>query len=149
MIGRAMLCSAPLLLSACLPTEGSVSANHALGMARWEALAPANYEMVVERHYCECLPEWLVPVRVTVRDDEIESVVHALTGEPVVPGIYHAMTVNELFGVIDQARATGAHRIAVDYDRVLGYPRSIAIDYSREAVDDELSLTVSELRAVD
>jgi hypothetical protein len=90
----------------------------------------------------------LVPVRVTVRDRDVQSVIDIQTGEPVTTELYHAMTVEQLFAVVADALEQNAHRVTVDYDLYWGYPRSIFIDYDREAVDDELSITAHGLVSV-
>ena len=41
-----------------------------------------------------------------------------------------------------------AEEIQISYDATYGFPNSIAIDYIKEAVDDELSLQVSDFEVL-
>lgn len=118
-----------VLPAACLPTEPGETLRR--NIERWEARGHSSYEVVLERGPCECLPDMIVPIRLTVRDNEIESVINLHTGDAVSREPYHAMKVEELFAVIEGALTQNAYRVAVIYDDVLGYPRSILIDYSR------------------
>jgi hypothetical protein len=141
-----------LLLSAtaaCLPTSPGETGAFQRGTLRWAARAPASYQIVLQRSSCECLPEWLIPVRVTVRDHEVQSVIDVRTGDPVTTELYHAMTVEQLFAVIASAQDQNAYRVNVEYDQHWGYPRDIYIDYDREMVDDELSITAQDLIPVE
>jgi len=56
-------------------------------------------------------------------------------------------TVDDLFGVVQQAIDTRADRLDVEYDPVLGYPTEIEIDYIRLAADDEFGVAVSKFEA--
>lgn len=134
-----------LATAACAPTGPDDADSLRVGMQRWAERAPSSYQIVLQRSYCECLPEWLIPVRVTVRDREVHSVINVETGDPVTTDLYHAMTVEQLFAVVADALDQNAHRVIVEYDQEWGYPRDIYIDYDREMVDDELSITAQDL----
>ena len=54
-------------------------------------------------------------------------------------------TMDELFDLIRDAQAGGADDIEVAYS-VDGYPTLINIDYIKQAIDDELSLRIEDLR---
>jgi hypothetical protein len=129
-----------LLLTGCTPTEPAAEALQD-GMARWEARGPSNYDMVVQRGHCECLPEMVVPVRVSVRDNSIESVRNEQTCEAIGSHPFNALSVEGIFSLIQSALAQNAHRVTVRYDAVLGYPRTVVIDYDSAAADDEVVLT--------
>jgi hypothetical protein len=135
--------------SACLPTGPDDTAALRQGMLRWAARAPSSYEIVLRRTGCECTPAMLATVRVTVRDGEVQAVIDIQTGEPVTTELYHAMTVEQLFAVVSDALDQNAYSVAVEYDDDWGYPRDIYIDYDREMVDDELSITAQDLVPVE
>lgn len=138
---RFRLVSAGLsLLAGCTPMEPSAVDTLRDGMARWETRGPSTYEIVVARGPCECLPEMVVPVRVSVRNGDIESVRNQQTGEAVNTDLFHALSVEGLFTLIQSALAQNAHRVTVSYDAVLGYPRSIVIHYHPVAVDAQIVL---------
>jgi hypothetical protein len=136
------------MLAACLPTapSGRDELRHNLG--RWEARQPAAYEFVFQRSSCECLPEWTVPLRITVREGRITSVVDLSTGEAGSAEAHRAMSIDDLFSTIERAFDQGAYRVSVSYDRELGHPTSVFLDYGREGVDDEVAFSVGDLRAV-
>jgi hypothetical protein len=138
-------CGLAVLAFACLPLDPSVAGALERGVAQWEARGPASYQLILQRGPCECLPEWLIPVRVDVRDNAIYSVTNADTGEPVPVAPFHAMTVDDLFDLVRAAIDQNADRVEVRYDRRWGYPRSIFIDYSLQGADDELSITTGDL----
>lgn len=48
--------------------------------------------------------------------------------------------------VIAGARARSAHRLEVRYDRDLGYPAWLVIDYDRAIADDEFTYSVMAFR---
>lgn len=138
-----------LATAACLPTDPDDTAALRQGMLRWSARAPSSYEIVLRRTGCECTPEMLAPVRVTVRAGDVQSVIDVETGEPVTTEPYHAMTVEQLFAVVSNALDQNAYSVTVEYDDDWGYPRDIYIDYDSEMVDDELSITAQDLVPVE
>jgi hypothetical protein len=138
-----------LALAGCSPADPDSAEALRRNMARWEARGPSSYQVVLQRSTCECLPEWLVPIRLTIRNREIESVVNVESGDTVSIELYHAMTVEELFSVVDDALDQNAHRVSVTYDAALGYPQSIFIDYDRDMVDGELHITARDLIPVE
>jgi hypothetical protein len=140
---------AAALLAGCSPTGPDEADQLRRNMVLWEARGPAQYEVVIQRSSCECLPEWLLPIRLTVSGQQVLSVVDDQTRQPITDDLYHAMSVDELFALIQDALARSADRVAVTYHPVLGYPTSIFIDYDRAAVDEELTLSVRDLLAVD
>jgi hypothetical protein len=138
-----------LASAACLPTGPGDTAALRQGMLRWAARAPSSYDIVLRRTGCECTPAMLATVRVAVRDRDVQSVIDVDTGEPVTTQPFHAMTVEQLFAVVSDALDGNAHSVTVEYDDDWGYPRSIYIDYDREMVDDELSITAQDLVPVE
>ena len=75
---------------------------------------------------CFCVPAAVEPVTVDVRDGRITRVVSRGTGQPVEPAeniIWY--TIEELFGLIEQAEAEGT-TVSVQYDE-RGYPALITI----------------------
>ena len=111
----------------------------------WEESGIEDYELVLQRSHCNCLPEWMVPIRLTVRDGNVESVVHHETGDPITTDLYHAMTVEELFALVAEAARRNSYILTVEYHDTLGYPLSIFIDEDEEAVDDDQRIEVHAL----
>ena len=50
-------------------------------------------------------------------------------------------------GYAEEAQASNADLVEVEFDRDEGYPRRIDIDYSREAIDDESSFVMTDYKA--
>ena len=140
---------AAAMLAGCSPTGPDEADELRRNQAVWEARGPGRYEVVVQRSSCECLPEWLIPIRLTVNERQVVSVVDDQTRQPIAGDLYHAMSVEELFTLIHDAIQRGAYRVAAAYHPELGYPTSIYIDYDRLAVDEELTLSVRDLLVVD
>jgi len=59
---------------------------------------------------------------------------------PFFPGI------EGLFDLIADARRRNAHRLEVRYDRELGYPAWLVIDYDKAVADDEFTYSVMAFR---
>lgn len=93
---------------------------------------------------CECSDNFGRPVKVTVTNGEIESVVYAESGDPpVVVGSPRFHTINRLFDMIQNAIDNEADQITVSYDSEFGYPTNIEIDPNINAIDDEYILTAT------
>lgn len=109
--------------------------------SRWNSARIQDYRVVVQ-HLCFC--GYVRPVLVVVAAGSIVSSTDAETGEPV-PSYAMVRDIPALFALIRDAIDKGADRLDVTYDRQLGYPREIKIDYMTNAADDELTVTTSEL----
>lgn len=68
------------------------------------------------------------------------------SGDP--PG---GLTIDGLFTLVSQARGSSppAANVTVSYDERFGYPQRISIDRIADAVDDEISYTVSDFRVLE
>ena len=106
--------------------------------ALWEAQAPETYTMTLTRG-CECLGgTWTIlghagePVGgIVPRGDDI--------GMPTVDGLFDEID-RALLG--DEPAAT----LDVTYDPALGYPAKLSIDWIEDAIDDEVTYTVSDVQ---
>ena len=132
------------LVASCSPTDPSESSQLQANMAKWDARGVATYQIVLQRGACECLAEEVIPIRVSVTGEDISSVIDERTGEVVTRELFHARTVEGLFDLIHDALAAGAYSVIVSYDRQLGYPREISIDYQANVADDEI-IIIAEL----
>jgi hypothetical protein len=134
--------SLPALAAACCCGLVGPSGQEELRQAkqRWEANEPPAYELTVS-YACYCGGPVARQVRVVVQDGEpVDYEYVDDPSEPVeVDAIDHIDTVEELFDRVEYALDEDAHKLDVDYDSELGYPRSIAIDYKTTTADDEVS----------
>lgn len=133
-LAAATACSSPFD-----PDEARVLAN---ARAQWRQRAFADY-IFEARHSCFfCRPEELGPVRITVRQGAIESVILVETGEAVDPGYW--FTIEQLFERIPLwAKNDGVDDVTVTYDAALGFPASVGIRYEEGILDAGDSYTVS------
>lgn len=117
----------------------------AAARARWGERGPSDYTFTLTRS-CFCLPEWTGPVTVLVKGT-VASRAYTETGEPVPAHLWEAFPdIPGLFHVVEQASAAGADLLEIVYDRELGYPRRIGIDYSFGWADDEVGYLISDLK---
>ena len=112
----------------------------------WRRAALVDYEYGY-RKYCACHPDTPPETIVTVRNREIVRVRHRpldSTNEvPAKAGSEHYYwTIDELFELIDSARAGGAS-VRASYDAERGFPTEIHIDYDKNAIGDELDVVLT------
>ncbi|BAZ27608.1 hypothetical protein NIES4074_00350 [Cylindrospermum sp. NIES-4074] len=70
-------------------------------------------------------------------------------GQPVDPVYFTAFnTVPELFDAIEDAIARNAYRLDAKYDRKLGYPTEITIDYSAQQADEGQYISIQNLEVI-
>ena len=71
------------------------------------------------------------------------------TGEPATAPLITIPTIDALFDEIQDAINREAHLVIAEYDSQLGFPKSVSIDYIREAADDEMAFSVSAFHLLD
>jgi hypothetical protein len=114
---------------------------------RWQALHYGDYVYTLRRS-CFCTPESTRPMRIRVHAGVVVSAIYVDDGTPVPAGLEFAvLTVDQLFALADDA-IRHADEVDVTYDDAVGYPRRIAIDHIRQAVDDEITYEASDLAPV-
>ena len=112
---------------------------------RWTDKGPSVYSIDLFRS-CECTPEMSGPVVVNVQNGTVQSRFYR-AGGTVPPNLAPAFPgVEGLFDLIADARQRNAHRVEVRYDRELGYPAWLVIDYDRAVADDEFTYSVMAFR---
>lgn len=83
--------------------------------------------------------------RVQVVDFAVVDVTDLLRDDPVDSTRFDEIeTVEDLFDLIDRARAEHADELHVEYAPE-GYPSAVNIDWYKQAVDDEMFMGVSEV----
>ncbi len=146
---KALLALLPFLTGCVIFTPGSKDLQTELddNRALWDAAAITDYSMRFQRLCLFCAIDLLIPVRITVRGDTIDTVTDLDSGEPVV-GIAEGtfLTIDELFDVIQDAINRNASEIDVRYVEVLGYPTDVNIDFSRSVFNDESQFEIREFQ---
>jgi hypothetical protein len=147
-----------LAAAACAVTSGAPMGYMQLRTlnsqaARWQAQNVTSYEMKVHIG-CFCPFYDRMPLTVEVRDGQVVSVVDS-QGQPVATDDPIRMYGNEqlmtIDGVFDYAREAirNADETKITYDAALGFPLTLSIDRIKLAMDDELSVTINDVRALE
>jgi hypothetical protein len=119
--------------------------DHAL--QTWDVQGPARYSFTWQQG-CECTAETTAPIRITVVDHAITDAVYVETQLPVGADVRsHLLTIDGVFGAIQDAIDDGAYAISVEYDTESGLPASVAVDYDKGVADEELSLQISNFHS--
>ncbi len=133
---KPLLALAAVVLMGCDgPTEPIM--DFARNRDKWERAHLTSYRFEFQR-FCFCTPS--ERARITVSNGQVSSVILLSTGQPPdsSSAAFYDITIDDLFDELGEALAQ-ASRVTVTYDPALGYPRTIAIDYYANAVDDEIS----------
>lgn len=92
---------------------------------------------------CFCPTDITSPVTVMVLNGETYSVVYQGDGQPATDIVFDAVnTIEDLFTIIRDAINKKVDKLTVEYDPILGYPKTISIDPMETAVDEERAYTV-------
>lgn len=159
--GAALLLGCLLVvLSACGEdlTDGSTSTSEATGStttaaeatdvesarALWDAEGPESYELTYEK-MCYCAS--VGPVTVTVESGEITDVA-APEADDEAEATEDALSVEDLLDKAADAEAD-ADVAEIEYDEEYGYPTLLDIDWLEDAVDDEVTYTVTSFESLD
>ena len=115
---------------------------------RWFAAGRSDYRMTID-HDCFC--PWAAKFTVTVRGNQPTRMVTAHGGGG--PSIREAgavgtpLTVEDLFTLAHRLIGLyGSRNVDITYDPQWGYPVTIATGGDADAIDDELSLTVTSFQ---
>ena len=111
--------------------------------ATWLAAGIDDYTFRVSRG-CFCPPEAIGPFLVTVEGDATVQVSFdgAQVGPAAIPGV--PLTIEAAFALLRALPREGEAKIT--WDPALGFPAEAVVDPVPNAVDDEFTLTITELR---
>jgi FlaG/FlaF family flagellin (archaellin) len=149
----AVLALAALIYVLVFGMPGSSQARELeANLQKWQAQSVSHYRMNVHIG-CFCPFFDRMPVTVEVRDGQVLSVTDSQR-QPVAAddpirsfGNEQLMTVEGVFAFTRDAFQT-ADRTEVTYDPALGYPASLNIDRIELAIDDEMSVLISEFEVL-
>lgn len=131
--------------SACTSTPSPEEQQLESALATWSDHSSYDYSFTW-RQSCECSPDTVRPIRITVHNDAITSAVYVDTQLPVDPTVgNHLLTIDGVFARIQDAIAGGAYAVSVLYDANVGHPTSVGIDYDAALADEEFSLVISDV----
>ena len=128
-----------ILLSACSPARTELEQNR----DKWSQAGITHYRFQLSVG-CFCAFRDLMPLTVEVKDGVIVSISDS-RGDPVpaeqLEFFDQYNTLERLFDYTAQAQKD-ADEVTVTYDTTYGFPAQVSIDNIKEAVDDELGLSV-------
>lgn len=109
----------------------------------WASKNDGSYSYVLNRG-CFCWPAGEFQVQVI--DYRVVNAYDVLRQQPLDTTLYqYVETIEDMFDLIDRAREQHADELRVEYSRD-GYPKTLAIDWFKQAADDEIYLSVSDVR---
>jgi hypothetical protein len=109
---------------------------------RWNRVGPRDYAFEFTPN-CFCALGGQ-RIRVTVDDGAVIRARMLNTDSPVAAHLFATIpTIPELFDIIENAFSRNAHRVEASYDGSYGYPVNVAIDYDKDAIDEEYGFTIA------
>lgn len=146
-----------IVLSGCASIANTSEPKSEVQQARdkWQAASISHYRFKLSLG-CFCAFSQDMPLNIEVRDGQVVSIAYQ-SGNPIDPSLMEYFqrfaTVDKLFdeiqnsfqvqGNVDTA-GDKADEVKVTYDPTYGYPSKISIDFIKNAVDDELSLQITD-----
>ena len=106
----------------------------------WLSQGLTDYSYEFQR---SCFCGEVRPVIITVRNDEVTSVVIKETGEPVTQYPQGYMTITDLYDYLIESAERDPHRMSVNFDASRRIPVLASIDFEQNTADDEFVLTLS------
>ncbi len=129
-----------IFLSACGATKTELEQNK----DTWTQAKITHYRLQLSVG-CFCAFRGMMPLTVEVKDGQVLSILDN-TGAEVSSDFKELFdqynTIERLFDYTAEAQKN-ADKVTVTYNNTYGYPTLVNIDNIKEAVDDELSLSVS------
>lgn len=139
MFRRTAILLALTVLAGCSTDPAAADLENA--KATWQSRNVQNYEITVQR-LCFCAT--IDPVRVRVEAGRVVSQTVVPTGQPLDPALAAAYpAVPGLFALVEDAYRR-AFKVGATFNREFGFPESATIDYVGNAIDDELTLRVTD-----
>jgi hypothetical protein len=139
---KIILAALTLILTACSFTA---SRAYEQNLSKWQDAKINHYRYSLSVG-CFCAFREEMPVTVEVLDGEIVSITSVKgtlidSTDPSYSTIEYYATIDRLFSQLKSA-LDEADEVATTYDPIYGFPTSISIDQIKQAVDDELFITV-------
>lgn len=140
----ALLLVLPFALASCLPQTQSESNLLKHHQHQWQAHKIKDYRYTLKID-CFCVPEVRQPVVIEVHNGQTVSITSAESGVRVDSEFFESVnTIAKLFDLVRAAIEHKAAIVSVSYNSPFGYPEKIYIDRIKEAVDEEISYTVTD-----
>ena len=143
-----------LLLVAFILTACSFDAHSEVDTNRqtWQNSGITHYRFTLFIG-CFCPFRDQMPITIEVQNGEVISMT-ASDGtlipetDPGYENFTRYATMDRIFTTLEAGLSGDADEVTVTYDPIHGFPSEIYFDYIKDAVDDELSLTISDFEAL-
>lgn len=126
-----------------LPT--GVSGDIETARQQWEAAGISHYRFNLNM-VCFCAFAENMPLVVEVQDGNVVSMEYQ-NGTEIDPASLEFFqryeTIDKIFAELEKAAGGEADEVTVSFDNTYGFPEQIDIDVIKEAIDDELAMTIS------
>jgi len=139
-----------LLLLAFILTACSFGARSELDKNRqtWQNAGITHYRFSLHVG-CFCAFRDQMPLTVEVQNGEVVSMTYSDgtlvdTIDPNYETFSQHATIDRIFSELEAGLSGDADEVTVTYDSTRGFPSEIYFDYIKAAMDDELSLSISE-----
>jgi hypothetical protein len=138
------------ILAACSPGASSEFEGN---LEKWRDAGITRYRYSLSVG-CFCAFRDRMPLTAEVRQGEVVSLVYA-DGTALSPAdadyefLSRYAPMEGLFAVLEAGLSGEADEVTVTYDPAYGFPRTIHLDVIEEAIDDELSLEVTNFEVVE
>lgn len=143
-----------LLLLAFILTACSFGARSELDKNRqvWQNSGITHYRLALNVG-CFCAFRDQMPITVEVQNGEVISMTYPdgtliATTDPNYETFSKHATIDRIFSELEAGLKGDADEVTVTYDSVHGFPNNIYFDYIKAAMDDELSLSISNFEVL-
>ena len=143
-----------LLLLAIMLTACSLSARseYDQNRSKWESANIPHYRYAL---FMGCFCPFMndMPLEIEVNNGEVVSMTRAdgtivSPADPLYETASPYSTIDRLFASLKADLGGSADEVTVSYDPTYGYPTNISIDVIKQAVDEELSLQISDFEVL-
>jgi len=114
----------------------------AAAMLFWETKAITNYHFGILRQ-CECA--FAEPIVTQVSNGEVTQMKTRYGDKVYQNKTGYSLTIDDIFFLIKDGMDSNFSTVEVTYDEEYGYPKSVVLDPSDMAADDEYTLTIDYL----
>jgi hypothetical protein len=147
---KIILLALTLILAAC--SQGA-SAELDQNIEKWEQANVSHYSYTLFIS-CFCAFTEDMPLSIEVENGEVISITRADgsivdPADPALETYTQYSTIDRIFSELQADLNGGADEVIVTYDATYGHPVTIAIDHIKEAIDDEISLEISNFTVLE
>lgn len=145
---KIILLTLTLILAACSAGTSEFDKN----LETWQSSNNISYRFSLHIG-CFCVFRDQMPLTVEVQNGEVISMTKpdgtlVDATDPISETFTKYGTIDRIFSELKAGQSGGAEEVTVTYDPTYGFPAEIYFDFIKQAVDDELSIQVSNFEAL-